>query len=67
MNRFLVLHRTLVSPARIGLIGSCGLEKPIGHLRRELPQLVAHHILCNRDIVIDFPIVYLKFQADEVW
>lgn len=59
MKRFLVLHRALVSPACIGLIGT-GLEKPIGHLRRELPQLVAHHILCNRDIVIDFPVVYLK-------
>lgn len=37
-----------------------------GYSRRELPQLVAHHVLRDSDVVIDLPIVDLELQPHEV-
>lgn len=37
-----------------------------GHIHRELPQLMSHHILRNGHRVVDFPIIYLKGQSDKI-
>lgn len=36
------------------------------NIRNEFPQLVPHHILRNRNLLIDLAVVHRKFQTDEV-
>ena len=35
-------------------------------IRRELAELVAHHILGNGHVIIDFAVVHLELEANEV-
>lgn len=57
------------NPAKHGLISSFlyPIRKGKGDLRSKLPELMSHHILRNRHIVVHLSIVDLELQADEVW
>lgn len=37
------------------------------YLRSELSELVSHHILRYRDIVVHLSVMHLELQADKVW
>lgn len=36
-------------------------------LRRKFPKLVSDHVFGDGHVVVDFPIMDLEFEADEVW
>jgi hypothetical protein len=48
----------MVSVIRVSTTGA--------YLRGEFPQLVSHHLFCHHDVVVDFAIVDLEFEAYKI-
>lgn len=64
---FLVLENVLLGqPGQSGMILGTTMDKPPRNLRRKFPKFMPNHVLCNGDIVIDLPVVYLKLETNEV-
>ena len=61
-----MLHRCREPPTTFFVQLSQNPESE-GYLRSELSELVSHHILSDRDIVVNFSVMNLELQADEVW
>ena len=63
----LISHLSLVNSSSFSLAANLARIQTKNHSRRKLPQLMPHHILRNRHIVVYLPIMHLKLEPDEIW